>query len=38
MGRLYGLLIVMEDRLVGEQAELFDEFIGVGEHSLVLEE
>lgn len=37
-GRLYGLPIVLEDRLGGEQAELFDEFIGVGEYGLALEE
>jgi hypothetical protein len=37
-GRLYGLLIVLEDRLGGEQAELFHEFIAVGEYGLALEE
>ena len=37
-GRLYGLLIVLEDRLGGEEAELFDEFIGMGEYGLALEE
>jgi len=37
-GRLYGLLITVEDRLGGEQAELFHEFIAVGEYDLALEE
>jgi hypothetical protein len=37
-GRLYGLLIRLENRLGGEQAELFHEFIEVGEYGLALEE
>jgi hypothetical protein len=37
-GRLYGLLIVLEDRLDGEQAWLFHHFIEVGEYGLALEE
>jgi|ERR1035441_138256 hypothetical protein len=37
-GRLYGLLIMLEDRLGSEQAELFHEFIAVGEYGLALEE
>ena len=37
-GRLYGLLIVLEDRLGGEQAQLLHHFIEVGEYGLALEE
>jgi hypothetical protein len=37
-GRLYGLVIVLEDRLSGEQAQLFHHFIEVGEYGLALEE
>ena len=37
-GRLYGLLIVLEDRLGGEQAQLLRHFIEVGEYGLALEE
>ncbi len=37
-GRLYGLVIVLEARLGGEQAQLFHHFIEVGEYSLALEE
>ena len=33
-GRLYGLVIVLEARLGGEQAQLFHHFIEVGEYSL----
>ena len=36
-GRLYGLLIVLEVRLAGEQAQLHH-FIEVGEYGLALEE
>ena len=37
-GRLYGLLIMLEDRLGGEQARLLHHFIEVGEYGLALEE
>jgi hypothetical protein len=37
-GRLYGLLILLEDRLGSDQAELFREFIEVGEYGLTLVE
>ena len=37
-GRLYGLVIMLEDRLGGEQAQLFHHFIEVGEYGLALEE
>jgi hypothetical protein len=37
-GRLYGLLIALEDRLGGEQTKLFHEFIAVGKYGLALEE
>ena len=37
-GRLYGLLILLEDRLGSDQAELFREFIEVGEYGVTLEE
>ena len=37
-GRLYGLLIRLDNRLDGEQAELFHEFIEAGEYGLALEE
>ena len=37
-GRLYGLLIVLEDRLGGEQARLPHHFIEVGEYGLAPEE
>jgi hypothetical protein len=37
-GRLYGLLIMLEDRLGREQVQLFHHFIEVGEYGLALEE
>jgi hypothetical protein len=37
-GRLYGLLIMLEDRLGGEQAQVCHHFIEVGEYGLALEE
>jgi hypothetical protein len=37
-GRLYGLLIMLEGRLGGEQARLLHHFIEVGEYGLALEE
>ncbi len=37
-GRLYGLLIRLEDRLGGEQAQLLHHFVEVGEYGLALEE
>jgi hypothetical protein len=37
-GRLYGLLIMLEDRLGGEQAQLLYHFIEVGEYGLALKE
>src|SRR6266700_623495 len=37
-GRLYGLLIMFDDRLPGEQARLLHRFIEVGEYGLALEE
>jgi hypothetical protein len=37
-GRLYGLLIMLEDRLDGEQVQLLHHFIEVGEYGLALEE
>jgi hypothetical protein len=37
-GRVYGLLIILEDRLDGEQAQLCHHFIEVGEYGLALEE
>jgi hypothetical protein len=37
-GRLYGLLIMLEDRLGGQQAQLLHHFIEVGEYGLALEE
>ena len=37
-GRLYALLIMLEDRLGGHQARLFHHFIEVGEYGLALEE
>jgi hypothetical protein len=37
-GLLYGLLIMLEDRLGGEQAQLFHHFIEVGEYGLALED
>jgi hypothetical protein len=37
-GRLYGLLITLEDRLGGEQTQLLHHFIQVGEYGLALEE
>ncbi len=37
-GRLYGLLMVLEDRLRGAQAGLLHHFIQVGEYGLALEE
>ena len=37
-GRLYGLVIVLEDRLGAGQAQLLHHFIEVGEYGLALEE
>jgi hypothetical protein len=37
-GRLYGLLITLEDRLGREQAQEFHHYIEVGEYGLALEE
>ena len=37
-GRLYGLLISLEDRLGREQAQEFHHYIEVGEYGLALEE
>ena len=37
-GRLYGLLITLDDRLGGEQAHEFHHYIEVGEYGLALEE
>jgi len=37
-GRLYGLLIGLDDRIGGEQARLLHHFIDVGEYGLALEE
>jgi hypothetical protein len=37
-GRLYGLLIMLEDRLGGEQSQLLYHFIEVGEYRLVLKD
>jgi len=37
-GQLHGLLIMLEDRLCGEQAQLPHHLIGVGEYGLALEE
>jgi hypothetical protein len=37
-GRLYGLLIRLDDRLGREQAQLLYHFIEVGEYGLALEE
>ncbi len=37
-GRLYGLLIRLDDRLGREQAQLLYQFIEVGEYGLALEE
>jgi len=37
-GRLYDLVIVLEDRLGAGQAQLFHHFIEVGEYGLALEE
>jgi hypothetical protein len=37
-GRLYGLLIRLDDRLGKEQAQLLHHFIEVGEYGLALEE
>jgi hypothetical protein len=37
-GRLYGLLIMLDDRLDKEQAQLLHHFIEVGEYGLALEE
>ena len=36
-GRLYGLLITLEDRLGSEQTRLLHHFIEVGEYGLALE-
>ncbi len=37
-GRLYGLLIGVDDRIGSEQARLLCHFTGVGEYGLALEE
>ncbi len=37
-GRLYGLLIGLDDRIGSDQARLLHHFIGVGEYGLALEE
>jgi hypothetical protein len=37
-GRLFSLLILLEDRLGGEQADQVHHFIDVGEYGLALEE
>ena len=37
-GRLYGLLIGLDDRIGSEQAQLLHHFIDVGEYGLALEE
>jgi len=37
-GRLYGLLIGLDDRMDSEQAQLLHHFIDVGEYGLALEE
>ena len=37
-GRLYGLLIGVDDRIGSEQARLLHHFTGVGEYGLALEE
>jgi len=37
-GRLYGLLIGLDDRISSEQARLLHHFIDVGEYGLALEE
>ena len=37
-GRLYGLLIMLEDRLGGEQVQPLHHFIEAGEYGLALEE
>ena len=37
-GRLYGLLISLDDRIGSEQARLLHHFIEVGEYGLALEE
>lgn len=37
-GRLYGLLITLEDRLGGEKAQELHHYIEVGEYGLALEE
>ena len=37
-GRLYGLLISLDDRIGSEQARLLHHFIDVGEYGLALEE
>ena len=37
-GRLYGLLIMLEDRLGGEQSQLLYHFIEVGEYRLALKD
>jgi hypothetical protein len=37
-GRLYGLVIRLEDRLGGDQAGLIQHFVEVGEYGLALEE
>lgn len=37
-GRLYGLLVVLDDRIGSEHAQLLHHFIEVGEYGLALEE
>jgi hypothetical protein len=37
-GRLYGLLIGLDDRIDSEQAQLLHHFIDVGEYGLALED
>ena len=37
-GRLYGLLIGLDDRIGNEQAQMLHHFIEVGEYGLALEE
>jgi hypothetical protein len=37
-GRPYGLLIGLDDRIGGKQAQLLHHFIDVGEYGLALEE
>jgi len=37
-GRLYGLLVVLDDRIGRDQASLLHDFIEVGEYDLALEQ